>query len=86
VSLRTLRRKPHNFFKIRARRNQIAFLQRRHALLISGAHSRSCIRNIRGLRSGDRGGSAEEKRQRGAPLKEKRPMMNENQFHAKLYL
>ncbi len=80
VPLGTLRREPHNFFEIRPRRNQIAFLQRRHALLIDGIRPRRRIRlrSIRGLCGRDCGNGAEEKHQRGALLKEERPAMNEN--------
>ena len=63
VSFRAVRRKPHHFLEIRARGNQIALLQRRHAVLIGGARPRSSIRlhGTRGLRGALQRSSAAQK-------------------------
>src|SRR5258708_15706969 len=71
VSFWTLRRKANNFFKIRARGNQIALLQRGHASLVSCSRPRSrirlggvCLGRICGLRSARCRGSGKKKKQR----------------------
>src|SRR5713226_4942341 len=85
VSFWTLRRKPNNSFEIRASRNQIALLQRRHASLVSCSRPRSSIRlrRICGLRSAHPRSSAEEKDQRRTEVKKTHPTMREIRFHAK---
>src|SRR5260370_33790061 len=85
VSLWTLRCKPYHFLEICAGGKQIARMQRRHHLLVSRNCPRSCIplRRIRRLRSAHCHRSTEEKQQRHAESKERRPAMNENRFHAK---
>src|SRR5258708_20334402 len=89
VPFGTLRRKPNNFFEIRASGNQIALLQRGHASLVSCSRPRSrirlggvCLGRICGLRSARCLGSAEKKNHRRTEFNKAHSTMKEIRFHA----